>query len=78
MHCWKSRSACFISLVVLDSVFHLWEVTDPETIEFTEEDVFEFAELWNRSQEGKSASVGEMGFPNFCNQGEQEMPLQET
>ena len=53
-------------------------MTDPETIEFMEKDVFEFAELWNRSNEGKSASVGEMGFPNLCNQGEQEVPVQEA
>lgn len=53
-------------------------MTDPEIIEFTGKDVFVFTELWNRSHEGKSASVGEMGFPNLCNQGEQEVPLQEA
>lgn len=52
VHCWKYRSVCFISPVVLDSVFHLWEVTDPEIIEFTGKDVYEFTDLWNRSFEG--------------------------
>jgi len=44
-------------------------LTDPEFIEFMAKDIFEFAELWDRSHEGKYASVGEMGFPNLCNQG---------
>lgn len=61
----KDNKACFISPVVLDSLFHLWEVTDPEIIELMGMDVLEFPELWNRSHEGKSLSVGEMGFPIY-------------
>lgn len=53
-------------------------MNDPEIVEFAGKDVFEFAELWNRSHEGKSASVGEMCFPNLCHHGEQEVPLQEV
>lgn len=40
-------------------------MTDPEIIEFMGMDVFEFPELWNRSHEGKSVSVSEMGFPIY-------------
>lgn len=39
------NKACFISPVVLDSLFHLWEVTDPEIIELMGMDVLEFPEL---------------------------------
>lgn len=40
-------------------------MTDPEIIELMGMDVLEFPELWNRSQEGKSVSVGETGFPIY-------------
>lgn len=59
------------------SGFHLSSLQNDRPRVLNLQDLFEFAEFWNRSHERKSVSVGEMGIPDSCSQEEQEGSLQE-